>query len=88
VYVTSSTRFIQAYYVPNAKRPNLHVLVNALVTKVATRPDANGLLIATGAEFLHSGKRYLAQAKREVILCAGCVLVSSYFQTRRSCYTS
>jgi choline dehydrogenase-like flavoprotein len=72
-------RFIQAYYVPNAKRPNLHVLVNALVTKVATEPDANGLLIATGAEFLHSGKRYLAQAKREVILCAGCVSVSSYF---------
>jgi hypothetical protein len=57
--------------VPNAKRPKLHVLVNALVTKVATEPDANGLLIATGAEFLHSGKRYLAQAKREVILCAG-----------------
>ena len=59
-----------AYYKPNAARPNLHVLTGALVTKIdfahPKRP-----LVATGVAFTIDGKSYNASAKREVILSAG-----------------
>ena len=62
-----------AYYVPNAERPNLRVLTNALVNKVnfASRKSKKESLTATGLSFTVDGKKYVAKARREVILSAG-----------------
>lgn len=62
-----------AYYVPNAKRPNLRVLTGALVQKVdfAVRKSKKDPLTAIGLSFIADGKRYIAKARREVILSAG-----------------
>lgn len=62
-----------AYYAPNAERPNLRVLTNALVNKVhfAYRKSKEELLTATGLSFTVDGKSYIAKARREVILSAG-----------------
>ncbi|KAJ8098155.1 hypothetical protein POJ06DRAFT_146011 [Lipomyces tetrasporus] len=63
---------LSAYYMPNADRPNLHLLPKALVSKVLfTRP--NDELIASGVEFTVGDKRYEVKATSEVILCAGVV---------------
>jgi len=59
-----------AYYKPNAQRPNLKVLTGALVTKITFKPHTQPL-VATGLKFSAEGKSYTASAKREVILCAG-----------------
>lgn len=62
-----------AYYVPNAERPNLQVLTGALVTKIqfASKKTNEEPLTATGLSFTAAGKKYVAQARREVILSAG-----------------
>ncbi|TCD71198.1 hypothetical protein EIP91_012148 [Steccherinum ochraceum] len=60
-----------AFYLPNKDRPNLHVLTFAHVVRVVTEPTASGDLVATGVEFLHDGKTYVANANKEVILSAG-----------------
>jgi hypothetical protein len=62
----------------------MHVLLNALVTKVVTTEERgdDGLFTATGVNILHSdsndvansGKPYSFKARREVILCTGCVI--------------
>jgi hypothetical protein len=80
----SCTYVLQAYFEPNKTRPNLHVLLNALVTKIEIVDEAgeDGLLIATGVNIIHSdpndapdsGKSYSFKAEREVILCTGCVM--------------
>ncbi|KAL8696413.1 MAG: hypothetical protein Q9201_007672, partial [Fulgogasparrea decipioides] len=59
-----------AYYKPNAARPNLKVLTGALATKVVFAPSARPLK-ATGLAFEVGGHNYTASAKREIILCAG-----------------
>ncbi|XP_017883555.1 glucose dehydrogenase [FAD, quinone]-like [Ceratina calcarata] len=51
-----------------AHRKNLHVALNALVTKVTTAGKQ-----ATGVEFLMNGKKYRVRAKKEVILSAGTI---------------
>lgn len=59
-----------AYYKPNAERPNLHVLTGALVTKVDF-DSSKETLVATGLTFTVDGKKHKVSAKREVILSAG-----------------
>lgn len=64
-----------AYYRPVRDRPNLVVLPEALVERIvlAQQEDSAQSWRATGVQFTHQrdGKRYLASAAREVVLCAG-----------------
>lgn len=61
-----------AYYEPASKRPNLHVLTEALVEKVLFEQSyGKNTLIASGLNFIANGKRYTVKAKKEVILSAG-----------------
>ena len=66
-----------AYYKPNAARPNLKVITNALVNHVVFQPRKAGYgskqLIATGLNFTSGGKSYVVKARREVVLSAGVV---------------
>ena len=55
------------YFLPNAQRPNLHVLTEALVTKLVVVKNGN----ITGVEFVHTGKSLKVQIKKKVILGAG-----------------
>ncbi len=57
------------YLLPNAGRPNLHVLVDALVSKVVVAEDGT----AKGVEFIHSDKTHTVNVKKEVIVSAGAV---------------
>jgi choline dehydrogenase-like flavoprotein len=57
------------YLIPNAGRPNLHVLVEALVLKLSLRQDCS----VTGVEFQHSGNIHKVSVKKEVILSAGTI---------------
>lgn len=72
--VTAARSFsATAYYLPNAERPNLRVLTGALVQNVqfAARKSKKEPLTATGLSFTVDGKRFIAKARREVILSAG-----------------
>lgn len=57
------------YLLPNASRPNLKVLTEALATKLIVS-DAGEV---TGVEFIHSEKSHTVLAKKEVVLSAGTV---------------
>lgn len=57
------------YLIPNASRPNLHVLVEALVNKVVVAEDGT----ARGVEFIHADKIHTVNVKKEVIVSAGAV---------------
>jgi choline dehydrogenase-like flavoprotein len=64
----------QAYFTPNADRPNLVVLTAAYVNKVVTSgSDAEGDITVTGVEFTHANGEtvHVAHAKKEVVLSAG-----------------
>jgi choline dehydrogenase-like flavoprotein len=63
---------VTGYLLPNAHRPNLHVLTEALVTKL----EVAGSGAVTGVEFLHSEKPHTVQAKKEVVLSAGVVCIT------------
>lgn len=62
-----------AYYRPNARRPNLKVLTDAYVNKVIFAPlkDKRNNLVATGLSFTAQGKKYVVDARKEVIISAG-----------------
>ncbi|RDB15490.1 Glucose oxidase [Hypsizygus marmoreus] len=60
-----------AYFVPNADRPNLSVLVNANANKLVFDEKSTDGLLATGAEFEYEGKVHVAHAKKDVIVSAG-----------------
>lgn len=62
-----------AYYSPNAKRPNLKILTDAVVNKIIFAPAKNHSksLVATGLSFSTRGKKYVVNSKTEVIICAG-----------------
>lgn len=60
------------YYEPNAKRPNLSVLTNALVSKIQLE-KTGGDAKATGVEFIADGTTHIAQVKKEVIVCGGSI---------------
>ncbi|KAJ7590009.1 hypothetical protein C8J56DRAFT_936647 [Mycena floridula] len=61
-----------AYYSPNASRPNLSVLLTAHANRVITETHGDNLT-ATGVEFRHGSEEivHVAQARKQVILCAG-----------------
>lgn len=61
-----------AYYLPNAHRPNLLVLCEAVVEDIILEQRGDDWL-ATGAHFTHRGQRHAVSASREVILSAGTV---------------
>ncbi|KAI0921212.1 hypothetical protein AcW2_006258 [Taiwanofungus camphoratus] len=60
-----------AFYLPNKDRPNLTVLVSALVNRVLTETTGNGKLSAVGVEFEYDSKTYTVNARKEVVLSTG-----------------
>ncbi|KAF4635821.1 hypothetical protein G7Y89_g2262 [Cudoniella acicularis] len=58
------------YLLPNIQRPNLHVLTEALVTRLIPI-SLDG--VVSGVEFRHGGKEYAVKVKKEVVLSAGVV---------------
>lgn len=61
-----------AYYLPNAHRPNLHVLTDAAVREIIL--EQRGVQwTATGVRFDYDGQSYTVAASREVVLSAGSV---------------
>ena len=59
-----------AYYKPNAARPNLQVLTGALVTKI-NFAQTEKQLVASGVTFIVDGRSFNVKASREILLCAG-----------------
>ena len=58
------------YLLPNAQRPNLHVLTEALATKLIVSDDGT----VSGVEFVTADKeRHSVHVKKEVILSAGVI---------------
>jgi choline dehydrogenase/4-pyridoxate dehydrogenase len=57
-----------AYLRPALARPNLHVAIEALATRILLQGSR-----AVGAEYLKSGERHVARAEREVILAGGVI---------------
>ncbi|KAK9304106.1 hypothetical protein QLX08_004466 [Tetragonisca angustula] len=66
------TTAVRSYITPIADRKNLHVAINATVTKVNIVDNIVGKR-ATGVEVLLNGKKRSIKAKREVILSAGTI---------------
>lgn len=64
----------RAYYEPNANRPNLSVLTDAMVLRIIFdelgRSDG---LTATGVEFTVGGMTHIVRPRKEVIVCAGVI---------------
>jgi choline dehydrogenase len=67
------------FYAPNARRPNLSVLVEAYATKINLETSGSAVR-ATGICFTTQGKQYTVVARREVILCAGAVKSSQLLE--------
>lgn len=63
--IRSSTA--HSYIHPALKRPNFHISLESLVTKISFVNKS----IATGVEFWKNGTKYIAKASREVIVSAG-----------------
>lgn len=57
-----------AYLRPAGKRPNLHILTDAIVARVLFEGIA-----AAGVEYVKGGQRHSARAAREVLVCAGAI---------------
>src|SRR6187551_286492 len=57
---------VTAYLNPARNRSNLHIITDALATRVLTAPGR-----ATGVEIEQGGARRVLHARREVILCGG-----------------
>lgn len=60
------------YYEPNASRPNLSILTNALVSKIELDKSTDGIK-ATGVEFRVNGTTHTVKANKEVLVCGGVV---------------
>ena len=63
----------QAFYLPCAARENLKVLTSASVNRLLTKVTQEGLLAATGVEFVYAEQTYVVDVTMEVVLCAGYV---------------
>ncbi|KAI0315855.1 alcohol oxidase [Amylostereum chailletii] len=59
-----------AYFAPNARRPNLLILTEAVASKVDLESEG-ALVRATGVRYIVNGTTYGARAAREVVLSAG-----------------
>ncbi|KAI1818224.1 GMC oxidoreductase [Poronia punctata] len=62
-----------AYYKPNAARPNLLVLTEALAEEIVLSSGDGNRWTATGIRFRQGGREFVASAAREVIISAGSV---------------
>ncbi|KAI0518554.1 oxidoreductase [Xylaria bambusicola] len=60
----------KAYYEPNRQRENLHVVLNAHVTKIIFS-DGELQPKATGVQYNHEGQIKIANAGKEIIISAG-----------------
>lgn len=63
------------YFLPNAERPNLHLLTSAYVKRIEFE-KVGGEVVTTGVSFERDGKETIVKAREasgEVILCAGAV---------------
>ncbi|KAJ7443123.1 hypothetical protein FB451DRAFT_1105338 [Mycena latifolia] len=69
----NSTRSYSAnsYYLPNAGRPNLQVMVNATVARILWGKSKNGKAVATGVEYINAARKKLTVCGDRVILSAG-----------------
>lgn len=63
---------VTGYLVPNAQRPNLSVLTDALVEKIVFEKGARPA--ARGVVFSHGGKSYAVSSRAAVVLSAGAVM--------------
>lgn len=63
----------RAYYEPNASRPNLSVLTEALVAKIDFEKSSSGDATATSVQFLVNGNTYTVKANKEVIVSGGVI---------------
>ncbi|KAH8663641.1 hypothetical protein BGZ60DRAFT_516758 [Tricladium varicosporioides] len=61
---------VTGYLFPNSQRKNLHVLTEALVTKLTLLDDNSAV---NGVSFYHSGKEHTLTIKKEIILAAGVI---------------
>jgi choline dehydrogenase-like flavoprotein len=61
------------YYEPNAARPNLSVLTEALVTKIELRKEGAKDAVATGVSFTVGGTTHTVKAVKEVVVCGGSI---------------
>ena len=71
-YFQSDITAARDYYEPNANRPNLSLLTNALVSKIQLE-KTDGDAKATGVQFIVDGTTSTIKAKKEVIVCGGSV---------------
>ncbi|KAK6636425.1 hypothetical protein RUM43_010086 [Polyplax serrata] len=62
----------KAFIRPIKDRKNLHVALRAQVTKVLLA-ELNDVVTAHGVEFIRNNRRYLVNARKEVILSAGAI---------------
>jgi choline dehydrogenase-like flavoprotein len=60
------------YYLPNASRPNLVVVTEAIAQEILLE-KAEGVWAATGVRLHHHGEEYHAKALKEVIISCGSV---------------
>ncbi|GLB38730.1 putative aryl-alcohol oxidase [Lyophyllum shimeji] len=71
---SSATSYLAPQF---AKRPNLHVLINARVTRVVQTGTSHGIPVFKGVEFTEdrtpTASRKLLTAKKEIILSAGVI---------------
>ena len=68
--LSTATAFIER----NILRPNLHVLVNAFVTRILFRNQERGEnQVASGVEFIKNNQTYQVMARQEVIISGGTV---------------
>lgn len=60
-----------AFLEPNILRPNLHVLVNTLGSRILFDAGSDGTPTANGIEFIRNNQTYTVRVTREVILSGG-----------------
>lgn len=67
---------VTGYLLPNASRPNLHVLTDALVSRLLVSEEG----VVSGVEFSYGeeGERHVVKVTKEVVLSAGVVSYSAY----------
>jgi choline dehydrogenase len=61
------------YYEPNANRPNLSLLTNALVSKIEFEKSGSGDAKATGVSVIVGGASHTIKINKEVIVCGGVI---------------
>lgn len=66
-----------AYFLPNKDKSNFKVLCDAFVCRIVLEKEVGGEVIATGVEFEYEDNKYVVKARKEVVLSAGSVVLTS-----------